>query len=599
LVVQVPDLAAAAFVSFVQTGCVPGTSGSTTTGTFACTAMIRTANGEGEFIYQPTATVGSLSGGDGTYWIALHRDTTTTVSGWTRQAATHYLWQKSATFPSTPTDGFIVARVEVAGGAVTKPSLAGNYAPRSSDRDLDARTYGVHCDNGHDDTAALQRAFAAATPGTTVVLPVGKCLVSGTLAWQGSGINLRGQGVSQRNDGQHGTWIVATVALSPALFYSGALVNSTISDLGFDGAGSAAAVVALEYYTGRINQVRFRNVIFEGATPTTGHLVRLGGATNSEVDWVEFEYCTFWGDSTNSATRVRAAIYSKNTNTQQNSVRFSNIYGADYGLELATGAQINAYYNIFGVITNAAIFGTVYGDIVGNYTEDQDMTSFLLIPDLDLTNAPPLYIARNILNMAAGHVPLNVVLCYPMTVADNKFTSPNAISLGTSLGTCGDYRVTAINNTFHEGTFTACGSGWTGTASDNVDEINTAYYNGSGAAVMCKRFLGGVRFGGGAAVIVIDSAYSVQTIAAPETIPGCSDSTNISLNIAALSSTQPLRFLHASLQDKVLPGDGQLSVHTTGSGTVKIRWCQFAGTAASPDGGENGTYVVWGLATQP
>ena len=42
----------------------------------------------------------TLPNADGLYWIALHRDIATSVGGWTRVTASHYLWQQSATRPS-------------------------------------------------------------------------------------------------------------------------------------------------------------------------------------------------------------------------------------------------------------------------------------------------------------------------------------------------------------------------------------------------------------------------------------------------------------------------------------------------------------------
>lgn len=61
----------------------------------------------------------TLAGSDGPYWLAIHHDTHTPVTDWTRQPGTHYLWRSSATQPNTPDGALIFASVTVAGGGVT------------------------------------------------------------------------------------------------------------------------------------------------------------------------------------------------------------------------------------------------------------------------------------------------------------------------------------------------------------------------------------------------------------------------------------------------------------------------------------------------
>lgn len=73
------------------------------------------------YVEQAAAAV-TLSGGDGAYWLALHRNTTTAVSSWTRQAGTHYLWRSNPTQPAQPSGGLILAHVTVAGGVITAVS---------------------------------------------------------------------------------------------------------------------------------------------------------------------------------------------------------------------------------------------------------------------------------------------------------------------------------------------------------------------------------------------------------------------------------------------------------------------------------------------
>jgi hypothetical protein len=62
----------------------------------------------------------ALSGSNGTYWLALHVDTWTPVTGWTRQPGTHYLWQSAATQPAGSEGLLVFASVTVAGNVVTQ-----------------------------------------------------------------------------------------------------------------------------------------------------------------------------------------------------------------------------------------------------------------------------------------------------------------------------------------------------------------------------------------------------------------------------------------------------------------------------------------------
>lgn len=70
------------------------------------------------YVNQPTAPV-TLSGADGTFWLAIHRDLSTPVSLWSRQPGTHYLWQRSGARPGDPPGGLLFAEVTVAGGVIT------------------------------------------------------------------------------------------------------------------------------------------------------------------------------------------------------------------------------------------------------------------------------------------------------------------------------------------------------------------------------------------------------------------------------------------------------------------------------------------------
>jgi hypothetical protein len=65
----------------------------------------------------------TLTGADGHYWVAVHCDTFTAVSGWTRQPGTHYLWRASAAHPGNPLAGLTFLDVTVAGGVIMGSTL--------------------------------------------------------------------------------------------------------------------------------------------------------------------------------------------------------------------------------------------------------------------------------------------------------------------------------------------------------------------------------------------------------------------------------------------------------------------------------------------
>jgi|SRR6188474_2169815 len=75
------------------------------------------------YVHQAAAPV-TLSGADGTFWLAVHRNTSTAVASWTRVPGTHYLWRSAPTKPAEPAGGLILSAVTVAGGVVTAVSQA-------------------------------------------------------------------------------------------------------------------------------------------------------------------------------------------------------------------------------------------------------------------------------------------------------------------------------------------------------------------------------------------------------------------------------------------------------------------------------------------
>jgi endosialidase-like protein len=70
------------------------------------------------YVYQSPVSL-ALTGSDGAYWVAIHVDTATPVSGWTRRVGSHLLWQAAGAPPADPPGGLVALGVTVAGGVIT------------------------------------------------------------------------------------------------------------------------------------------------------------------------------------------------------------------------------------------------------------------------------------------------------------------------------------------------------------------------------------------------------------------------------------------------------------------------------------------------
>jgi len=104
----------------VDASCKPAVPASgLTLAAFACQAYIYTTTDELLYVNQAAAAVGPLNQGNGTYWLAVHKDTTGTLTGWTRQGQTHYVWQLSATPPAAPSQGILLASITVTSSNIT------------------------------------------------------------------------------------------------------------------------------------------------------------------------------------------------------------------------------------------------------------------------------------------------------------------------------------------------------------------------------------------------------------------------------------------------------------------------------------------------
>jgi hypothetical protein len=216
--------------SFLSAGCLPTTSGSTTLSAFGCSGQI-TSGGQWYPVEQAAASVGPLTGGDGLYWLAIHRDTTTAVSGWTRQAGTHYLWKLSATKPTTPADTFIVAQVVVSGGAVTAPPalVASKNPTKFPGPTIDLSTVGA-------DVASIQYAV---TTYRDIYVPCGTYALGTTTLTIPNNTRMRG-------GGENGCAIFTYSGNGSAMKWTGFINSSGYANVhlsGFQVLGSGGANV--------------------------------------------------------------------------------------------------------------------------------------------------------------------------------------------------------------------------------------------------------------------------------------------------------------------------------------------------------------------
>ena len=182
--------------AMVSSGCVIATAASTTLAAFACKGYVADAS-TGQLIYvsQASAAVGPLTASNATYWLALHADISTSVSGWTRQVGTHYIWKASSTQPANPARGLVFASATVtacASCAITTVAMVFPTSPVSLDVGISVMdpAIGAVCDGATDDSTALQRGLDR---GGTLIIPSGKtCAYASRLDMNATGQRLVG-----------------------------------------------------------------------------------------------------------------------------------------------------------------------------------------------------------------------------------------------------------------------------------------------------------------------------------------------------------------------------------------------------------------------
>jgi len=157
----------------VVSGCLPVVpSSSLILGAFACKGYVTGASGELVYVTQAAATL-TLTNVNGSHWLALHRDTSSAVSGWTRRAGTHYLFRQTASQPADPSGGLVFAKVTVAGGAITDVQrLYVDGGPRILD--VTHAPYNAPRDGTGNAATGINQALTDATAGGyTVYVPCG------------------------------------------------------------------------------------------------------------------------------------------------------------------------------------------------------------------------------------------------------------------------------------------------------------------------------------------------------------------------------------------------------------------------------------------
>lgn len=364
------------FPAYVVSGCLPTVPGaSLTLAAFACAGYVDGAAGDLVYTSQAAATV-TLANTNGEHWLALHRDTSTAVGGWTRRAGSHYLFQQAATLPAEPSGGLIVARVTVAASVITAVldlrRLRPDLAPA-----IYAESYGMRCDGSTDNSTPLVNALAAAARwGGKVILPGSRftCNYATGLVITQSWLILEGQGSgwSDTISGAAPTILKYTGAGNAITLGDGVVpvTNVILRDFDLLGSGSAQHGVYLRGDTANKYVLRtlFQRLYISGFTATNrAGFFHEGGIENTldhvylYNNYIGLKISSLLGGATTTTFLCQTCIIRVSTAQGvliTGTTTFSHLVFDQMSIFESNGTE--------GIYVNSANTGYVYGLTVNN-----------------------------------------------------------------------------------------------------------------------------------------------------------------------------------------------------------------------------------------
>jgi len=432
---------------YVIAGGLHATSGTTTTATFACEAV----SSDGRHWTQSAAAV-TYSGGDGTYWLIGHKQTTTALSGWTRQSGTHYLWKVSTTLPALPSASVLLLKVTVAASAVSvvrdfRQPLS--YVTRGVFEVTDA-LYGADRTDTTDATTALQAALTACGDqgGGTGFLPPGTykttapLLIYKSTTLRGAGYHISFIHTAHSGDAVQSTWPVnASTAVWIRVEHLGFTSTASTGAAFVDRGGSLVDVYAV-WVSGHAYGVIFDQTeiatidasIFDGQSITGVWLVNGPDhdATATNYNW------------TNRITVSRNQFNTVTTAGHYNMVDDGGV------------AHTICNNNFNGGLQNLRVCGSEGATISGNEFESSSSTCLTFqnttlagSSHASIIDPRGVLVSGNVFAPVLGNIQIDFLHAYSVTLLSNFFgsdsTSPGRVK-NTNIDT-----LIAIGNEFRGG----------------------------------------------------------------------------------------------------------------------------------------------------
>jgi hypothetical protein len=336
-----------AFAPYVVTGCLPVVPASgLQLAAFACDAYVLGTSGELLYVTQPAAPV-TLTNTAGTHYVAVCRDQSSTIGGWTRQAGTHYIARQAATRPMEPAGCLMLAQATVAGSVITQVTGTFPLGPLPM---IDATKHGVMCDGATDDTAALEALLSV--PYRVVQLPATRadapCLIEG-LTMTASRVTLQGAGM-----GQTRLKLKANAAANVPMIEAISQQQLIIRDLELDGDRANQTNVGhagIQWHD--VMDALIERVYVHGVNQHGINLIYsddLGGTgTGSDGNVIQYNRVEDWGNGVNVGIGINLFKGSERNTVCHNSIRalnngFIGIQSSDRSA--SGGSGILPFYNI-------------------------------------------------------------------------------------------------------------------------------------------------------------------------------------------------------------------------------------------------------------